>query len=96
MMTASRQHNRGVDHVGRSGLPAKYSRRPSPGVAQWLHKDVASVQEPSQSCLAPTASPDLAYHTGRYNDAPVLLPRHLDDRGRLPVIPFKGYQGSSI
>jgi hypothetical protein len=46
--------------------------------------------------LAPAASPDLAYDTGRHNDTPMLLARHLDDRGRLPVIPFKGYQGSSI
>jgi hypothetical protein len=96
MMTASRQHNGGVDNVGRPGLPAKYSGSPGPGVAQWLHKDVTSVQEPSQSCLAPTASPDLAYDTGRHNDTPMLLARHLDDRGRLPVIPFNGYQGSSI
>jgi hypothetical protein len=96
MMTASRQHNRGVDHIGRPGIPAKYSRSPGAGIAQWLHKDLTSVQEPSQSCLAPTASPDLAYYAGRHNDAPVILAGHLDDRGRLPVSPFDRYQGSSI
>jgi hypothetical protein len=62
MMTASHQHNRDVDHVCRPGLPAKCSRGPGPGVAQWLHKDVTSVQEPSQSCLAPTAPTDRIFH----------------------------------
>ena len=93
MMTASRQHDRGVDHVGRPGLPAKYSCSPGPGVAQWLHKDVTSVEEPSQPCLAPAASPDLAYHSGRHNDAPVLLPRHLDDRRPSPGQPVRRLSG---